>query len=270
MAAGLDSRKINIGTKFTDKGYVVVDGVKISNSTPGAHGEQSMSFVLEQSLNTGTTFIQQKLGKSIFYDYIKNFGFGDSTGIGFDDEATGVVYKPDDVGELGYATMSFGQGISTSPLQMLSAFATIANGGEMVRPFIVDRIVNPDGDETVTEAKTVRRVVSEETAAETTKMLVSVVEKGHGFQAKIKGYKIAGKTGTAQIPKEDGSGYEENKNIGTFVGYPVAENANFVILAKIDSPKGVPWAEESAAPLVGQLIDFLLKYYQIPPTEPIT
>lgn len=267
MAAGVDSGKIKPDTTYTDTGSVVLDGNAIKNSDLKAHGVCTMNYVLEMSLNTGTTFVEQLLGKSTFYDYIKKFGFGDSTGIELTSEATGKVYKPEELNEHGYATMSFGQSISSTALQMIQAFSTIANDGVMMRPYIVDKTVNEKGKETKTSSKEIRRVISEQAAADMKQMLIGVVEKGHGQQAKVKGYKIAGKTGTAQVIKPDGTGYEIGKNIGTFGGFPVAEGANFVVLAKIDNPQGVPWAESTAAPVVGTMLDYLLKYYQIPPTE---
>jgi cell division protein FtsI/penicillin-binding protein 2 len=269
MSAGLDSGKITPATTFTDYGYVVVDGTKISNALPKVYGVCSMSFILEQSLNTGTTFIEQMIGKNTLYNYIKKFGFGDLTGIPFEGEAAGIVNKPGDVDDHTYATMSFGQSISATPLQMIQAYATIANGGKMMQPIIVDKTVDANGKVQKTPSKEVRTVVSEKTASEVTQMLINVVDKGEGHQAAVKGYKIAGKTGTAQVVKADGTGYETNKNIGSFVGYPVADGANFVVLAKIDNPKGVQWAETTAAPVVGTMLDFLLKYYQIPPTESV-
>ncbi len=269
LAAGVDSGKIKADTKYTDTGKVVLDGNAIKNSDLKAHGEQTMSYVLEQSLNTGTTFVEQLLGKSTFYDYIKKFGFGDPTGIEFDGEASGKVYKPSELSEHGYATMSFGQSISSTPLQMINAFATIANNGKMMKPYIVDKTVSEKGEVVETKSSEVRTVIQSSAAEEMKKMLIGVTERGHGMQAKVKGYKIAGKTGTAQVVKPDGTGYADGQNIGTFVGFPVADNANFVVLAKIDNPKGVQWAESTAAPLVGTMLDYLLKYYQIPPTEKI-
>jgi stage V sporulation protein D (sporulation-specific penicillin-binding protein) len=271
MSAGLDSGKITPQTTFDDKGYTVVDGVKISNALTGitgAKGVVDMSFVLEQSLNTGTTFIEQQMGKQIYYNYVKKFGFGAQTGIEADNEGLGVVYQPDQVGDLGYATMSFGQGVSVTPLQMVTAYAAIANGGKEVEPYMVDKIVDANGNTTATtQTKVKGQVISAKSASEVTQMLINTVNKGEGFQAKIAGYQVAGKTGTAQVPNPDGSGYEVGVNEGTFIGYAVAPNANFVVLAKIDNPRGTPWAEESAAPLVGQMLSFLLKYYQIPPTN---
>jgi len=269
LAAGVDSGRITPDTTYTDNGYLVIDGNKISNSTPGAHGVQTMTYVLAQSLNTGTTFVEQKLGKDLFYSYIKKFGFGQLTGIEFDGEAAGKVYKPAEFTEHGYATMSFGQSISTTALQMLNAYAVIANNGKMMKPYIVDKTVDANGKTQTTSSKPVETVISEKAAADMQKMLINVVEEGHGYQAKVAGYKIAGKTGTAQVVKADGTGYVDGANIGTFVGFPVAENANFVVLAKIDNPKGVQWAESTAAPVVGTMLDYLLKYYQIPPTEKV-
>lgn len=267
LSAGMDSGKLTPDSTYTDMGYVVIDGNKISNSTPPAHGLVNMSYVLEQSLNTGTTFIEQTIGKSALYDYIKKFGFGDLTGIEFDGEAAGKVYKPAELNDHGFATVSFGQSISSTALQMLQPYATIANNGRMMKPYVVDKTVDQYGKAQTTQAKEVRTVISQKSADDMKKMLVNVVEIGHGTQAKVKGYKIAGKTGTAQVVKPDGTGYIDGQNIGTFVGFPIADGANFVVLAKIDNPKGVQWAESTAAPVVGTMLDYLLKYYQIPPTE---
>ncbi len=269
LAAGEDAGKIKPTDTYTDTGSVVLNGNSIKNSDLKSHGLQTMSYVLEQSLNTGTTYVEQKLGKNLFYDYIKKFGFGEKTGIEFDGEAKGRVYEPEELNEHGYATMSFGQSISMTPLQMLVSYAVIANDGKMMKPYIVDKTVTPAGKESKTSPKEVRQVISKSASADMKEMLASVVVKGHGKQAAVKGYRIAGKTGTAQVIKADGTGYEDGKNIGTFIGFPVAPDANFVVLAKIDNPKGVDWAESTAAPVVGQMLDFLLKYYQIPPTEPV-
>jgi cell division protein FtsI/penicillin-binding protein 2 len=268
VAAGLDAGKIEPDTKYEDTGLIELDGHKIQNSDKKAHGVCDMTYVLEQSLNTGTTWIQQKLGKDLFYDYLKRFGFGDLTGIEFLGEAQGLVYKPKDLNDHGYATMSFGQSISTTPLQMANSYASIANGGKLMRPYVVEKIVGKDGKEKITEPKEIRSVMSQSASDKLKNMMVSVTEKGHGQQSKVAGYKIAGKTGTAQVVKPEG-GYDPNKNIGTFIGFPVAPGADFVVLAKVDSPKGLAWAESSAAPIVGQMLDFLLKYYQIPTTEKI-
>ncbi|MCL5094277.1 MAG: penicillin-binding transpeptidase domain-containing protein, partial [Patescibacteria group bacterium] len=155
----------------------------------------------------------------------------------------------------------------TTPLQMINAFAAIANGGVIMRPQIIEKIIDKDGKEEEKQPEEIRRVISDKAAAAMTAMLVSVVEKGHGTQAKVKGYKVAGKTGTAQVPLKNGLGYDPSRNIGSFIGFAPAMSPEFVVMAKIDSPKGVSWAESTAAPIVGQVLDYLLKYYQVPPTE---
>lgn len=269
MASGLDASKITPETKYEDKGTVVLNGNKIMNSDRKAHGICTMTYVLENSLNTGSTWVEQKLGKNRFFDYLRKFGFGELTGIEMPDEGAGRVYEPKEVNDHTYATMSFGQSISVTPIQIVTSFAAVANKGAMMKPYIVEKTVDAKGKSKSTETREVRRVISEQAAADLTKMMISVVENGHGKQAKVKGFKVAGKTGTAQVPKKGGLGYESGKNIGSFIGFAPADDAQFVVLAKIDEPHGVPWAEESAAPLVGQMLDFLLKYYQVAPTETI-
>lgn len=266
MAMGLDSGKVQPDEKYTDTGSVVLNGHKIMNSDKKAHGEQTMTQVLEESLNTGMVYVLNKIGKSTYFDYLKKFGFGERTGIQLNGEGPGNVLWETDK-EHTVATMTFGQSISTTPMQMISSFAAIANGGVLMRPQLIEKIVDKEGKEQTFQPEEIRRVISERTASAMAPMLVSVVEKGHGYQAKIKGYKVAGKTGTAQVPLKNGGGYDPGKNIGSFIGYAPAYTPQFIVLAKVDSPKGVQWAESTAAPMVGEMLDYLLKYYQVPPTE---
>lgn len=268
MAIGLDAEKIEPDTTFKDTGKIVLDGYKIMNSDRLAHGVQTMTQVLEKSLNTGTTFVMQAVGKTDFYKYLVNkFKFNQKTGIEQPNEGEGRVYSPDEVNDHTYATMSFGQSISTTPIQIITSFAAVANGGKLVKPHLVAEVVSPEGDKTVTDNRPIEDILAEDTAAKLRQMMVSVVKNGHGKQAAVKGYDIAGKTGTAQVPLKNGGGYDPSRNIGSFVGFGPAESARFVVLAKIDSPKGIPWAEMTAAPIVGEMLDFLFKYYQIPPTK---
>jgi stage V sporulation protein D (sporulation-specific penicillin-binding protein) len=266
-AAGLDQGKIEPDSKYEDTGNVKLNGYKIMNSDKKSHGWVDMSFAMAQSLNTGTVHVLNLIGKDIFYEYIKKFGFGLITGIEQNSEGEGLVFKPSEVNDHGYATISFGQSITTTPIQMITAYAALANGGSLVKPHLVAEKIFPDGKKEKTKIET-SRVISAEAATKEKEMMVDVVESGHGRTAKVKGYKIAGKTGTAQVPKKDGRGYDTNRNIGSFIGYAPADSPRFVVMSKIDSPKGVPWAESSAAPIVGKMFDFLFKYYQVPPTEP--
>ena len=268
MAAGLDARKIEPDTKFTDTGALALNGSTIRNSDLKAHGEVTMTYVLEQSLNTGSSFVQKLLGKDLFYDYLIKFGLGIATGIEAPDgtEGIGKVYKPSEVNDHTYATMSFGQSISTTPLQMIMDFAAVANGGKITKPHLVQERIGTDGGKTEYNQDSGKQVISPEAATKLTQMMVSVVVNGHGKQAMIKGYRVAGKTGTAQVPDPKG-GYYNGKNIGSFIGFAPADNPRFVVLAKIDEPKGVAWAESTAAPVVGEILQNLLNYYQVPPTE---
>lgn len=268
MAAGLDTKKVEPDTKYNDTGVVVLNGYKIMNSTKKAWGMQNMTFVIQESLNTGVVFVLEQIGKDTFYDYLKRFGFGILTGIEQPSEATGKIYAPSETNDHGYATMTFGQGISTTPIQMITSFAAVANGGKLVKPHLVAEKQKADGKKEVIDSRPIKEIITGEAAAKMRQMMVNQVEKGHGNQAKVKGYKVAGKTGTAQVPSPKG-GYDPTKNIGSFIGFGPADSPRFVVLAKIDYPKGIPWAESSAAPMVGQMLDFLFKYYQIPPTEAV-
>lgn len=267
MAASLDAGKVDLDTEYNDTGSITLNGHKIMNSDRKANGWVTITQVLERSLNTGTTYVMQRLGKASFFEYIKKFGFGSKTGIELPGEEYGKVYEPKEVNDHTYATISFGQSITVTPIQMIRSFAMVANGGKMVQPHIVDERITPDGKKIKTDKRPLEQVISKEATTKLKKMMISVVENGHGQQAKVMGYKIAGKTGTAQVPRKDGLGYESGKNIGSFVGFGPAENPRFVVMAKIDSPKGIAWAESTAAPVVGSMLDFLFKYYEIPPSE---
>jgi cell division protein FtsI/penicillin-binding protein 2 len=143
----------------------------------------------------------------------------------------------------------------------------LANGGKLVKPYIVDEIIHADGTKNKTQPRTLRKVISERASSLITGMLVSVVKNGHGHRAAVPGYLVAGKTGTAQIPKIGGGGYEENETIGTFAGYAPVTNPRFVLITRIDRPKDVEFAESSAAPLFGEIAAFALKYLEVPPDD---
>ena len=224
LSAGLDTGKITPTTSYDDTGSVTIDGDTIKNATLKAFGIQNMTYVLAQSLNTGSTWVEQKLGNSTFYNYIKKFGFGASTNIDLPGEVDGTVHTPAEVNDFTYATMSFGQGISVTPLQMLNSFAAVANGGKLMTPYIVSKVVSSDGKTTTTKPKEIREVLSSKADQEMVTMMVNEVQNGNGFQAKIAGYQVAGKTGTAQVPSL-GGGYESGDNIGTFIGFAPANDS---------------------------------------------
>lgn len=265
MAMALDQKKVTPQTTYDDTGQVIISKYKIENSDHKANGRQTMTEVLEKSLNTGAIFSMRTIGPDLFAEYVKKFGFGERTGIELEGESRGdiknLIKKP--VGELYAATASFGQGLAATPLQIAAAFLALANNGLMMQPYIVKEIVKPDGSKITTQPKIVGRVISEKAAAILGGMMVNVVENGHGKKAGVKGYYVAGKTGTAQVPAKNG-GYQAGAHIGSFAGFAPADNPKFVMLVRIDQPRDVEWAESSAAPLFGDLAEYMLNYWQVP------
>lgn len=265
MAMALDRQKVTAESTYTDTGEEKIGPHTIRNSDLKAHGVQTMTQVLEESLNTGAIFAMRQVGVDLFKAYVKDFGFGKPLGIELPNEAPGDISRLEERNEIYPATASFGQGITVTPLQMAAAFAAIANGGKLVQPTIVSEIRYANGEVERREPTVLRQVISSKTAAILAGMLVNVVERGHGQRAAAPGYYIAGKTGTAQIPRLDGQGYEEGATIGSFVGFGPVHNPEFVMIVRVDRPRDVQFAESSAAPLFGDVARFILQYTEVPP-----
>lgn len=268
IAAGLDQGKITPSTIYEDKGYRMIEGwdKPIKNSdfeTHGGHGWVDMNTVLSLSLNTGTIFVEKKVGDDVFADYVKKFGFGEKTGIELETE--GITNIKDlnrkHKRPVEMATASFGQGITVTPLQMITAYSAVANGGILMKPYLVEEIVNSDGTSVKTQPVQIRRVISERTALLLSGMLVNVVDGGHAKLAAVDGYFVAGKTGTAQVADVGGYG---KKTIHTFVGFAPVDDPKFVMLVKLDNPSKVEYSASSAAPLFRELAEFILDYYKVP------
>ncbi len=269
MASALDRGKITPNSTYVDTGEVKIGPNTIRNADKKAHGLQTMTYVLDQSLNTGAIYAMRQVGGDVFRSYVQAFGFGAATGVDLSGEASGDINSLSKKGEIYSATASFGQGISVTPLQIAAAFGAIANGGKLLQPHIVNTIDYPDGHTDQMQTKTVRQVISEQTAALLRGMLVDVVEHGEGKHAAVPGYYVAGKTGTAQIPRADGKGYEVGPTIGTFAGFAPVDDPKFVMVVRVDRPKDVQFAESSAAPLFGDIAKFILQYDEVPPARPI-
>lgn len=267
LAAALEEEKIRPDSTYVDEGTVVIGPHTIKNSDGKAHGVQTMTQVLEESLNTGAIFAMRQIGTEKLRSYFERFGFGQPTGIDLETEVVGTMTSLREHGEIYAATASFGQGITVTPIQLAAAFGALANEGRLMRPHVVREILSADGSRVPVNPEPVGQAVSPRVARLMGAMLVSVVEKGHGKRAGVKGYYVAGKTGTAQVPRTDGPGYQEGVTIGTFVGYAPVEDPRFAIVVRIDHPRDVQFAESSAAPLFGQIAEFLLHYYQIRPTR---
>lgn len=263
LAAGLDAGVITPDSTYQDVGTIEYGGARISNWDKIAHGTTTMKRMLQLSLNLGAVHIADALGRDRFYDYMQAFGMGQPTGIDLAGESPGLLRTPRQSAwfPADLATNSFGQGMATTPLQVTTAVAAIANGGKLMRPYVVDRIM--DGKRVVhqTEPMVVRQVVSQQVARETTELMVAVVE-GDVEEAILPGYTVAGKTGTAQIPTPDG--YDPVDTIASFVGFVPAYDPQFVMLVKLDRPNKHRGAW-TAAPLFREVAVELVRLLGIPP-----
>ena len=269
MAAAIDVGAVTPATHFTDVGSVLVDGwpKPLGNAEGKVYGDVDMTKVLEDSINTGMVFAMRAMGQQTFIDYVKKFGFGKKTNIELETEASANISSLDKSSEIYSATATFGQGITVTPIQIAMAYSAIANGGMLKKPQIVDEIRYADGTIEKREPQDVGQVIDEKTSRMLGAMLVSVIEHGHGKRAGVPGYYIAGKTGTAQVARTDGIGYSNDYTIGSFAGFGPVEDPKFAMVVRIDNPRDVVWAESTAAPLFGEMAQFLLQYFEIPPVR---
>jgi cell division protein FtsI/penicillin-binding protein 2 len=264
VAAALDSGVVTSETTYDDQGWIEVGGQTIRNATGKVYGESSVADILIESLNVGAAWLSRYMGPDLFYSYVQDFGIGERTGVDLAGEVSGQLWLPDDVehwhpSNLG--TNSFGQGVAVTPLQMVTAMATVANDGARLRPHVVGRRIAPDGTVSVYQQVLVERVVSQETARELTDLLVRVVEEGATL-AKVDGYRVAGKTGTAQIPIP--GGYDPDGTIATFAGFGPVPDPKLVVLVRLDRPQSSPWASRTAAPTFQRLMSRLFTALAIP------
>lgn len=268
MAAALATGAVTPETTYLDTGARPgVCKTPIKNAGDKAYGLQPLVGILENSINTGMVYVVEKLGKKNFLDYVQAFGFGVKEGIPLDTEVGGNIdslkKNPDRNFDCFSATGAFGQGLTVTPLQMITAFSAIVNGGLLMKPYLVDEITYPDGHVARTKPTVIRRVIDARSAALTRAMLIAVVDKGQARHARVPGYYVAGKTGTAQIPGL--GGYTEETN-HTFVGFAPADNPKFVMLIKFEKPAR-KYADSTAAPLFAELTQFFLQYYHVPTTR---
>lgn len=277
MAIGLESGKVKADTSFNDTGSVTIGEYTIFNAEKKSFGNVDMGLVIKNSINTGMVYILRllggdpnqinKAGKDALYAGIQKFSFGKKTGIELANEAQGRVKDPK-AADIDYANMTFGQGIASTSLQLITGVAGIANGGKLVSPHVVAKTVQPDGTfKQVEHPVRDEALMSPQTASSISTMMIKVVEGGSGYLTRIPGYKIAGKTGTAQVPRADGKGYETDKNIGSFVGFAPVDDPKFIMFVRIDYPKTNTFAERSAVPAFAEVAKELFKYYNIPPSN---
>lgn len=266
MAAGIDAQAITEQTTYYDAGSVQIADAVIRNYDGKGRGRQSMFDILNQSLNTGSVFIMQQLGARAFRDYMERFGFGERTGIDLPYEVEGNITNLEKGGSVEYATASFGQGIAVTPLAFASAVSALANGGNLMRPYMVDRIIEHDASgEEKTEPRVRRRVLGSHASETVSRMLVTVVDKTlAGGIVHMPEYSIAAKTGTAQISKKESSGYSD-EYLHTFFGYAPAFDPRFLILLYLEQPRGVTYSSQTLAEPFRELVEFMIRYYEIPP-----
>ncbi len=264
MAIGLDLKKIAPNTTYEDTGEIKIIGQKpIKNFDQKAYGVQTMTQVLEKSLNTGAVFVENLIGKKNFLKYVKDFGFGEITNVGLDSEGAGNIAPLDKRGEIYAMTASFGQGITITPIQYLAAFSTLINGGKLMKPYIVEKILNEGVVVEEIKPTVVRQVISQNASAQITGMLVSAVENGWDKKTKIQGYYVGGKTGTAQVAGSDGK--YSNATTHSFAGFAPAYNPRVAIIVRLDNPKKFNFASETTTRVFKNVIEFILDYYNVPP-----
>lgn len=243
---------------------ISIGGFTIRTWNNKYYKDATLKDVIVHSDNTGMVFTAQKLGLDKFYGYIKNFGFGEATKIDLQDEFSPEIRDKKTWREIDLATASFGQGIAVTPIQMVRAVSAIANGGFLMEPHIVKQI-RDQGRIFEVKPKVVRQVIKESSAKAVTEMMVAAVDEGESKWAKPKGFKVAGKTGTAQIPVA--GHYDPNKTIASFVGFAPANDPKFVMLVRYDQPTSSIYGSETAAPTFFEIAKDLFTYYKIAPSE---
>jgi stage V sporulation protein D (sporulation-specific penicillin-binding protein) len=257
-SAGLEEGVVRPNDRFYDPGHIVVAGVRIGCWRHGGHGSQTFIQVVENSCNPGFVELGMKLGKEKLVKYIKGFGFAQTTGIDLPGEAKGI-FDPQKVGPVELATISFGQGISVTPIQLITAICAVANDGKMVQPHVAKAIM--DGEKMIHEfpSSPIRQVISTETAQEMKKILESVVTNGTGGRGKIEGYRVAGKTGTAEK-------YVAGKYVASFIGFVPADAPRLAALVIVDEPAGGPiYGGQIAGPVFQRVMSDSLNYLGIKP-----
>jgi cell division protein FtsI (penicillin-binding protein 3) len=252
---------------FCENGAYTIKGhTTIHDMAP--HGWLTIKDIIRLSSNIGSYKIGKELGARRFYRYLDAFGFTEKTGVDLLGEDTGEIHPPDSWSHVDLAIISFGQGVSVTPLQLITALSCIANGGSLMRPYLVERITDGRGKDVVEFFPEVRKkVLSEEMCRRITAVLKGVVNTGTGIRARIPGYEVAGKTATAQKVDRATGKYSEEKVIASFMGYLPADNPRLAILVVLDEPKRTPYGGTAATPIFQGIAEELIQYMGVPPTE---
>ncbi|MFE5319873.1 stage V sporulation protein D [Paenibacillus sp. NPDC056579] len=264
LAAALEEKKVNLTEPFYDPGSIEVAGARLRCWKRGGHGSETFLQVVENSCNPGFVVMGQRLGKDTLFNYISNFGFGRKTGIDLNGEENGIMFKPSKVGPVELATTSFGQGVSVTPIQQITAVSAAINGGKLFKPHVAKGWYSPESGDLVETVKPelVRQVISESTSKQVRETLESVVANGTGRNAFIEGYRVGGKTGTAQ--KVINGRYSANEHIVSFIGFAPADDPKVVVYAAVDNPQGIQFGGLIAAPMVKKIMEDALHYMNVP------
>ncbi|MFA5769989.1 MAG: penicillin-binding protein 2 [Patescibacteria group bacterium] len=264
VAAALEEKKIKPNDTYNETGQVAVGEYNIKTWNDKYEGKISITRILEKSSNVGMVYIGEKLGNKNIYNYLKKYGFGQNTGIDLEGESSGYLKPANNWYSIDYSTVTFGQGIAITPIQMIRAFASIINGGYLMKPYLVQKIVS-DNKVTEIKPKIERRILSQMTSDIIKKMLVSTVENAEAKWDRPKGFAIGGKTGTAQVPIK--GIYDASKTIASFIGFAPAAEPKFLTFVVLYEPKSSQWGSETAAPLFFEIAKDLIVYYGISPSQ---
>lgn len=272
LAASLEEQTINLfEDHYHDGGSIMVDGARIKCWKAGGHGSESFLEVVQNSCNPGFVVMGQKLGTDRLYEYVKNFGFTEKTGIDLNGESKGIIFEKSKIGPVEQATISFGQGISVTPIQQVTGVSAAINGGTLYTPYVVKFIEEPETNDIILEKKPtkVRDVISSETSSMVRYALESVVSSGTGKNAYIENYRVGGKTGTAQ--KVNNGVYMSGNYIVSFIGFLPADKPEYVVYIAVDYPKGVTqYGGTVSAPIAKNVMKSIISIKNLEPSSEVT
>lgn len=263
LAAAINEKKVRPSDIYNEVGPINIDNLQIKTWDNKYEGKITITRIIEKSSNVGMVYIGEKLGKKKLLMYLNKYGIGEITGIDLQGEISGFLKEEREWYPIDYATATFGQGVAVTPIQMITAFASIINGGKLLRPFVVKEIIKNEDKKIVGELKVRREIINYQTSEIMKRILESAVENGEIHWVKPKGYRIGGKTGTAQVAIK--GHYDPSKTIASFIGFAPIDKPKFIILVSLREPKTSPWGSETAAPLFFEIAKEMFIYYNIAP-----
>ncbi len=266
-SSALDDKKVNPNSKFNcENGRRRIGSAVIRDIKP--RGTLTVAEIVKYSSNIGASKIGELLGRDKYYKYLNKFGFGKKTGMGLPGESSGLLAAPRKWGPIELATISFGQGISVTSLQLVTALSAIANGGYLMKPYVIEKIVGPDGNVIQQNSpEVVTRAISYDTSYQMKQIMQGVVENGTGKKAQIPGFSVAGKTGTAQIPNPKSGGYYSDRYIASFIGFAPVEDPEIVMVVVVEAPRKKTHGGSVAAPIFKQIAEKVLFHMGISPKK---